>query len=137
MRASLAVLVLAACHHPPPRGPRPPKDCTQDSAVLRLVQRCDDLHNGFSGFTIYEAVAGKHRGAMVIDAYDEAHPTQAVQWLVGNLDLTPRYPTSMWPNQCMSLVPRAQSQPVDGTVIASQTFETEAAARRAFDYYCD
>jgi hypothetical protein len=134
MRPALVVL-LTACGRPP-AGPVPPKQCTENGAVLRAIQRCADLRSGYSGYTLYEAIAGPMAGKRVLAAYGDSGKYGLGQWLVGKIDPTPRYATSMWPNQCTGTDPMGKSTPADGTVLAAEQYDTENAARAAFRYYC-
>lgn len=138
MRTALVVLLIGACGGPP-RGPVPPKECTDHGAVLRAIQRCADLRNGYSGYTLYEAIAGPMAGKRVLASYGDADVGSYVlgQWLVGQIDPTPRYATSMWPNRCSGTDPGGKSMPADGTVVQAQEYDTENAARTAFRYYCE
>ncbi len=117
----------------------PPKECKQHGAVLRALLSCADVRGGYSGFTLYEAITGPHRGERILASYGEgaggSHPL--AQWLVGYIDPTPRYPTSVWPNQCTGSNPVGRGTPADGTLMAATSYESEAAARTAFSYYCD
>lgn len=116
----------------------PPKQCAENGAVLRAIQRCADLRNGYSGYTLYEAIAGPLAGKRVLAAYGDSDVGSYVlgQWLVGKIDPTPRYATSMWPNQCTGGDPMGKSTPADGTLLLSEQYDTETAARAAFRYYC-
>lgn len=136
MRTALVVLLIGCGH--PPRGPVPPKQCGENGAVLRAIQRCADLRSGYSGYTLYEAIAGPLAGKRVLASYGDSDVGSYVlgQWLVGNIDPTPRYATSMWPNQCSGVDPMGKSAPADGTLLMAQPYDTENAARAAFRYYC-
>jgi hypothetical protein len=136
MRTTLVVLLIAACGRPP-RGPVPPKQCKEHGAVLRALLQCADIRGGYSGFTLYEALTGPHRGARILASYGDSTGVGLAQWLVGYIDPTPRYPTSMWPNQCTGTNPGGRGAPADGTLMEAATYESEAAARKAFAYYCD
>ena len=127
MRTTLVVLLIAACGRPP-RGPVPPTECKQHGAVLRALLECA---GGDRGFAVYEAVTGPHRGERILASSGLA------RWLVGYIDPTPRYPTSVWPNQCTGSNVVGRSTPAAGTLMEAASYETEADARNAFSYYCD
>ena len=59
------------------------------------------------------------------------------QWVVARIDPTPRYATSVWPNQCLVPGLLLQARPFDGNVLEATAYDTENAALGAFKYWCD
>jgi hypothetical protein len=104
------------------------------------------MRSGYSGFYVFEVMAGAERGKTVTIAYGEdAAPSQVDNWGIANwgiakVTLQGASPTGLgWPNNCTSAGRTPTTQPISDGSIDVTTFialPDEKAAHAALAAKC-
>ena len=101
-------------------------------SLLRVVQSCPDIRNGWSGYQVFEVIEGPATGTKVVAGYGEEMGAGLAEWAVGRVTLVTYSPSVGWPNSCGRVVEGLQGTRYDGGVGDALSFATEAEARHAF-----